>query len=147
MALPEPHVPEIAQVIQLSVAPVFLLAGLGAIINAMSTRLGRTIDRARVLEVQLPAPDPEHSLLIHEELATLSLRSRLIGRAITLSVMCALLVTLLIVVMFIDAFVLIDLSYLLAILFVGALASFSGGLVVFMREVFIATQRLRIGPH
>jgi hypothetical protein len=71
MALPHAHVPEIAQVIQLSVAPVFLLAGLGAIINAMSTRLARAIDRARALEAELPGADTTRTAKLHEELKTL----------------------------------------------------------------------------
>ncbi|MCX7892323.1 MAG: DUF2721 domain-containing protein [Burkholderiales bacterium] len=147
MAFPQAHVPEIAQVIQLSVAPVFLLAGLGALINAMSTRLGRVIDRARLLEAELPAAEAARGAWLHRELATLSTRARLIGRAIALSVLCALLVTVLIALAFVDAFLATDLSVLLAVIFVAALVAFSGALVVFLREIFIATASLRIGPH
>lgn len=147
IAFPQAHVSELAQVIQLSVAPVFLLAGLGAIINAMSTRLARAIDRARSLEAELPAADAEKVAKLHGELKTLSIRARLIGRAIALSVLCALLVTVLITVAFVDAFLAADLSVLLAIVFIAALASFSGALLVFLREIFMATASLRIGPH
>jgi hypothetical protein len=147
MTFPQAHVPELAQVIQLSVAPVFLLAGLGAIINAMSTRLARAIDRARSLEGELPEADPAKVTKLHDELRTLSIRARLIGRAIALSVLCALLVTVLITLAFIDAFLAADLSIVLAVVFIAALASFSGALVVFLREIFMATASLRIGPH
>lgn len=147
MALPAAQVPEIAQVIQLSVAPVFLLAGVGAIVNAMSTRLGRVIDRARALEPELEGADDGRAERIHRELATLSKRARLIGHGIALSVLCALLVTLLLIAAFLAAFLRTDLSYVLAGIFVAALAAFTGALVVFLREVFIATATLRIGPH
>jgi hypothetical protein len=40
----------VAHAIQLAVAPVFLLSGIGAILAVMTNRLGRIIDRARVLE-------------------------------------------------------------------------------------------------
>ena len=48
-----PHTPELrtlAQIIQLAVAPVFLLAGLGAFLNVCAGRLARIVDRARRLE-------------------------------------------------------------------------------------------------
>jgi hypothetical protein len=147
MALPPPHVSEIAGIIQLSVAPVFLLAGVGAIVNAMSTRLGRVVDRARSLENELPAADPKRAERIHGELRTISLRARLIGRAIALAVLCALLVTLLLIAAFVDAFLATDLSFVLAAIFVGALVAFSASLLVFLREILIASANLRIGPH
>ena len=147
MVFPEAHVPQIAQVIQLSVAPVFLLAGVGAIVNAMSTRLGRVVDRARTLEAELPLADPARSARIHDELRRSSHRARLIGRAMALAVLCALLVTVLLIVAFVDAFMAADLSFALAGIFVAALLAFSGSLVVFLREILIASANLRIGPH
>jgi hypothetical protein len=147
MAFPTAHVSEITGIIQLSVAPVFLLAGVGALVNAMSTRLGRAVDRARDLESVLPAADPQRSERIHAELRTISLRARLVTRAIALAVLCALLVTVLLIAAFVDAFVTPDLSFLLATIFVAALAAFSASLLMFLREIVIASANLRIGPH
>lgn len=147
MAFPAAQVPEIAAVIQLSVAPVFLLAGVGAIVNAMSTRLSRVIDRARALEIDVESADERRAARIHDELRALSRRARLIGLGVALSVLCALLVTLLLIAAFIDAFLAADFSYALATIFVAALAAFSASLIVFLREVLIATVSLRIGPH
>jgi hypothetical protein len=147
MAFPAAHVSEIAGVIQLSVAPVFLLAGVGAIVNAMSTRLGRVVDRARDLERELALADAARAATIHHELGTISVRARLISRAIAFAVLCALLVTVLLIVAFVDAFVGTDLSFVLATIFVAALGAFSASLLVFLREILIASANLRIGPH
>ena len=147
MAFPAAHVPEIAGVIQLSVAPVFLLAGVGAIVNAMSMRLGRAVDRARSLESELAGADARRTERIHAELLAISRRARLITRAIALAVLCALLVTLLLIAAFVDAFLPVDLSYMLAAVFVGALVAFSASLLIFLREIQIASANLRIGPH
>jgi len=147
MAFPAAHVSEIAGVIQLSVAPVFLLAGVGAIVNAMSTRLGRVVDRARSIESELAGSDAVRAERIHAELYTISVRARLISRAIALAVVCALLVTVLLIVAFVDAFIEANLSFVLATIFVAALAAFSGSLLVFLREILIASANLRIGPH
>jgi hypothetical protein len=147
MAFPAAHVSEIAGVIQLSVAPVFLLAGVGAIVNAMSTRLGRVVDRARDLERELALAAAARAATIHHELGTISVRACLISRAIAFAVLCALLVTVLLIVAFVDAFVGTDLSFVLATIFVAALGAFSASLLVFLREILIASANLRIGPH
>ena len=39
----------ISQIMQAAVSPVFLLAGVGALLNVLSGRLGRIIDRLRFL--------------------------------------------------------------------------------------------------
>ncbi len=48
-------VESIAHTIQLSIAPVFLLTALGTFMAVLSTRLGRIVDRARILGDRLPA--------------------------------------------------------------------------------------------
>lgn len=147
MAFPAANVSEIAGVIQLSVAPVFLLAGVGAIVNAMSTRLGRAVDRARDLEKEIDGADAAQTARIHDELRAISRRARLVTWAIALAVVCALLVTLLLIAAFFDAFLATDLSFLLAAIFVAALVAFSASLLMFLREILIASANLRIGPH
>ncbi len=57
----------IAHVIQLSIAPVFLLTGIGALLGVMMQRIARIIDRARSLEDLLPAADPAHAQAAHVE--------------------------------------------------------------------------------
>ena len=51
----------IAAVIQLAVAPVFLLAAIAGLLGVMSTRLGRIIDRARVIERRIHRPSATSS--------------------------------------------------------------------------------------
>jgi hypothetical protein len=115
--------------------------------NAMSTRLGRAVDRARALEADLRSADAALAERIRVELASISQRARLITGAMALAVLCALLVTLLLIAAFVDAFLATDLSFVLAMVFVAALVSFSGSLLVFLREIIIASANLRIGPH
>ena len=63
----------IAHVIQLSVAPVFLLSGIGAMLAVMTNRVARVIDRARALEAKATAPIPPAPLLVCGVIATLFL--------------------------------------------------------------------------
>src|SRR5690242_18583634 len=128
--------PAIAHVIQLAVAPVFLLSGVGVTLTVLTNRLSRIVDRARVLE--------KHSdeATTHEDLATLKRRAKLVNRALTLCVVCALLVCLVIVALFVSPMVRVDLSGVIAFLFIGAMAAYVAGLLTFLREIFLATASL-----
>jgi len=137
----------VAHAIQLSVAPVFLLSGIGAMLAVMTNRLSRVIDRARVLEGQLPGSADEAAAL-HRQLATLSRRAKLISASIALCTTTALLVCAVIATGFLSAVLLgFDASVSVAILFIAAMVTFFSGLVLFLREIFVATANLRIGPH
>jgi hypothetical protein len=135
----------VAHVISLAVAPVFLLSGIGAMLAVMTQRLARVIDRARVLEMRLEA-NPGQAAVLHKQLATLSRRAKLVGRAITLCTTTALLVCAVIAILFLGASMGFDASTPVAILFVVAMLSFFIGLLIFLREILVATASLRIGP-
>jgi Protein of unknown function (DUF2721) len=137
----------VAHAIQLAVAPVFLLSGIGAILAVMTNRLGRVIDRGRVLEDRLGAASPKLVTTLRADLAILSRRAKLISRAITLCTTTALLVCTVIAVLFLSAFLRFDAAIPVALLFVLAMASFFLGLLTFLREIYLATVSLRIGSH
>jgi hypothetical protein len=137
------HVTDIARLIQLAIAPVFLLTAVGTIIGVLSTRLGRAVDRARSLEDRLRQLPPEGQKAVREELDVLSRRVRLVYGSIVLAVICALFVGLLIAVAFVDAFINIDLSKFIGLLFIGAMVAFIFALLVFLREIFLAVTRAR----
>jgi hypothetical protein len=139
------HVTSLAQVIQLAVAPVFLLAGVGATLNVLASRIGRIIDRARVMEEKLPNAAPEVAQDLHERLRVLSRRATLINRAIALCVLCGLLVSLVVAALFVSSSLKIDLANPIAVAFVVALLSLAAALLCFLREVFIATASLTFG--
>ncbi len=138
---------DIVHVIQLAVAPVFLLTGVGTLLMVLTNRLGRAVDRSRVLEKAFPEQQGEALAATREELALIARRTQLIYVAIALAVLCALFVCLLIAVAFIDAFVAADLAKLLGALFVLAMLALIGSLVVFLREIFLAVTSARRAMH
>lgn len=139
------HIASLAQVIQLAVAPVFLLAGLGATLNVLAQRIARIIDRARIMEERLATAPPELGAQLHDRLRVLSKRASLINRAIALCVMSGLLVSLVVAALFVSSALQIDLTIPIAIAFVVALLSLAAALVYFLREVFMATESLSFG--
>jgi TRAP-type mannitol/chloroaromatic compound transport system permease large subunit len=143
----EPHVPSIANVIQLSIAPVFMLTAIGSFLGVLANRLARAVDRARTLESTLSTLPADALRLAQEELAVLSRRVRWVHRAITSCTVCALLISLVIGALFSGAFFSTDVALAAASLFVLAMIALTVGLLSFLREVFLATRHLRIGSH
>ncbi len=137
----------VAHAVQLAVAPVFLLTGIAAILTVMTNRLGRVIDRARVLEERLEVASPESIATLRADLDVLSRRAKLNGCAITLCTTTALLVCTVIAMLFLSAFLRFDASIPVALLFIAAMLCFFVGLLWFLREIYLATKSLRIGPR
>lgn len=135
----------IASIIQLAVAPVFLLAGIAGFLNVLSIRLGRVVDRARVLARQIHyAQEDEQVSLLQAEANALWRRIRLVNWAIRMCVSGALLVCLVIVSLFIGDFISFNLATPVALLFIGAMLLVVAGLVLFLFEVSVSTRSMRM---
>ncbi len=134
----------IGHVIQLAVAPTFMLTAIGAMLGVMTNRLARIIDRSRVLEVQNPI-DPGAREVLDAELLALGRRGKYVNRAITLCTVTALLISSVIAVLFLGAFVEFNASIPVAVLFVAAMLSLIIALIFFLKEIMIATSSIRIG--
>jgi hypothetical protein len=135
----------IAQVIQLAVAPVFLVAGIAGLLGVLTTRLGRAIDRSRVLETRLPltpGDDPERRL-VHAEMATLWSRIGWIKWAIGLCVSAALMICLVIVALFLGNLTTVHLGTLIAGFFVAAMLLIISGLVCLLVEISLSAGSMR----
>jgi hypothetical protein len=135
-----PNIITVAQVIQQAVAPVFLLTGVGAILNVMSGRLGRVIDRYRVLE---NITDEERGAYI-SEIGDLLRRARWIHWAISLCTVCALFVCIVIAGLFIGSELGKDPSGMVAAFFIAAMLALTAGLLCFVREIALATGSIKI---
>ncbi|MBL8385743.1 MAG: DUF2721 domain-containing protein [Burkholderiales bacterium] len=128
-----------AHVVQLAIAPVFLLTAVGTLLMVLTSRLGRAVDRRRVLERQLEeGAAGAAAARATTELGIIARRVALIYRAIVLAVFGALFICLLIGMAFIDAFLATNLTRGLGVLFVLAMLALIGALTMFLREIFIA---------
>lgn len=131
------HISDISNVIRLAVAPVFLLTAIATMINAMNARLGRIIDRRRVMQERIKSAVSPALEELKEEMRNLIHRSRLIYFAILFAVLAALLVCLVVAGAFIGALVATDLAKYVAIAFVLAMTSMIISLSLFLREVYL----------
>jgi hypothetical protein len=139
------HVIDIAHLIQSSVAPVFLLSGVAATLGVLTNRLSRIVDRARVLEEQLARHPLGPAQQLDGDLSVLARRANYINIAISLSSIAALLVALVVVTLFANAFLGSELAVVIALLFGGAMVCLSAAYVAFFIEIRIAVAALRIG--
>ena len=134
----------IAHIIQLAVAPVFLLAGIGSLINVLAGRLARVVDRARQLERLVPDADEEERAIEILQLEILDRRMGICHWAIGLCTTAALLVCLVVMILFIADLVAIRFAVPVSLLFIAAMVSLTLGLLLFLAEVTIATRSVRV---
>jgi Protein of unknown function (DUF2721) len=135
---------DIPHLVQSSLAPVFLLSGVAATLGILTNRLSRIVDRARLLEAQLEG-HPGQAPHLHTDLRVLARRAHYINVAISLCTLAALLVALVVVALFANAFFGSELGVVIALLFVGSMVCLSAAFIAFFIEVRVAVAALRIG--
>jgi hypothetical protein len=134
----ESHVTSVTHVIQLAVAPVFLLTAIATLINALNTRLGRIVDRQRALQALGPIPGHSEATARRREFAVLSRRVHLSYLAILCAVIAGLFICLVVALAFVGVLLEVDLARVLAALFVLAMISMITSLSLFLREIYVA---------
>ena len=134
----------IAHLIQLSIGPVFLLAGVGAILNVLANRLARVVDRVRRLESEFLRASALRQRLARAELKRLGLRMKLVNWSITLCTASALTVCLVVAILFVGGLAEFSAGRLLAALFVLTMVLLVGGLILFLLEVRLASRNLKV---
>jgi hypothetical protein len=134
----------IAQTIQLALAPVFVLVAMGNILNLLSSRLGRVVDRSRTLQDRhMATKGPDHDEVV-AEIRMIDKRIGLITRAIRVMVISGLMVGLTVAVLFLEELVSLNLQRVAAATFLAAIALLMWALVLFLRETQVSAQQLRI---
>ena len=134
----------IAHHIQLAVAPVFLLAGIGSLLNVMAGRLARIVERARALAVEFASLDEETRALATAELRILDKRMTIANLALSACTAAALFVCVLVALLFVSDLAGIAFGRPIAWLFVIAMLMLISGLILFLWEVRLAMASLRI---
>jgi len=134
----------IAQTIQLALAPVFVLVAIGNILNLLSTRLGRIVDRSRHLQERHTATSGADHDAVVVEMRAIAQRIHLITRAIFVMVLSGLTIGVTVAVLFLEEMVAVRLQFVAAALFLVAIGLLMWGLLLFLRETRVASAQLRI---
>lgn len=140
----ETAVSEIAEIVRLAVAPVFLLAGIGAFLNVCAGRLARIVERARALEPRLLGSRGDEHDRILQGIRVLDRRMGLVSAAISLAVLSAVLTCAVVVLLFAGSLLKAEFGTTIALLFIACMISLGSGFFVFLIETRVASRAVRI---
>ena len=142
-----PAVTTIAQTIQLSLSPVFMLAGIGALLNVLAGRLSRVVDRARAVEQLHPrSTGPEHDRHVWE-LRLLNKRISVINASLVLAVSSAVMTCLVVALLFVSELIKLHIGTIVALSFILAMMLLIASLASFLLEVRMSLNAIRIRPE
>lgn len=130
-----PSISELIPVIQTAIGPMILISGVGLLLLSMTNRLGRVIDRVRILSHEIDSAPEEIQKHQIEQMIILFQRARLIRLAIALTSISALSAAILIIVIFLLALLKLDFPWLMAGLFIVCMGSLIGALIAFIKDI------------
>ena len=139
-----PPLSDLLRIIQLAIAPVFLLAGIGSILNVIAGRLNRVVDRSRLVERWHGETQGDEHARHVEELRLIDRRITLASNAIFLCVASAVAVCLLVTLLFVAEIVHANFANAIAVLFVIAMGLLAMGLVLFLIETRVAVRAIKV---
>jgi hypothetical protein len=141
------HVPSVANlipVLQMAIGPTILVSGVGLLILSMTNRLGRVIDRARIIAREIGGAAGPGDARTIPQLEILWKRARLIRLAIALAATSALAAAILIIVLFFTALWQVETAWLIGALFIACMACLIGSLVVFIHDINRSLSALKL---
>jgi hypothetical protein len=134
------NLPDVEKLLQTAVSPAIVVSACGLLLLTMSNRLGRTIDRIRLLNREYTHVTAAQKPIIDAQIVSILHRARLIQSAILFVTLCIFLAVLLVACLFVLPVMGIQSGLLVAILFLASLGSLTIALVFFMREIYQALE-------
>jgi hypothetical protein len=127
-----------------AIGPVILISGVGLLLLTMTNRLGRAIDRARLLKRELAdrtGHEREHTLA---QVAIIYRRAQMIRWSILLAAISVLLAAALIITLFVTALLQWQQATLASLIFIGSMVSLFGSMVAFIWDINLSLHALKL---
>jgi hypothetical protein len=136
---------QLIPVLQLAIGPVILISGVGLLLLSFTNRLGRLIDRSRLLHRErLSGPGPEARVLLQEQIGLIDRRAGMLRQAISLAALTVLLDSVLILVLFLAALFQLELGAVIVCLFSLGVLALIGSIIGFLREITLSLEAVRL---
>jgi hypothetical protein len=135
---------EIIPVLQVAIGPVILISGVGLLLLTMTNRLGRAIDRARLLKAELSRRTDEERAQALAQVSILYRRARVVRLSITLAALSALLAAALVIALFFTALLHSESGLLVSIIFIACMGSLFASLVAFICDINLSLHALKL---
>ena len=142
--MPTTPLHEIVPVLQVAIGPVILISGVGLLLLTMTNRLGRAIDRARLLKAELSKRSDEEREQVLAQVAIIYRRARVIRLSITLAAVSALLASALIITLFVTALLQWEAGLPASIIFIACMGSLFASLLAFIRDINMSLHALKL---
>lgn len=142
-----PSLAQLIPILQLAIGPVILISGVGLLQLSLTNRLGRLIDRARLLSRERAAAPAGGTARLDAQLAIIDRRARILRRSITLGALTVLLVSVLILILFVSALLQLEAGLAIIALFCCALLTLIGSNVLFLREMNLSLEAVHLEIH
>ena len=135
---------DLVPILQMAIGPVILISGVGLLLLSMTNRLGRVIDRSRLLAEKLRNAADSARPRLSSQLEILSRRAKLVRLAIIFATMSVLLAAILIIMLFIAALVGLEIATLVTIIFVGCMGFLIASLAYFIADINLSLSALKL---
>lgn len=135
---------DLIPILEIAIGPVILISGVGLLLLSMTNRLGRVIDRSRLLAEALRKAEPTERSRFIAQLEILARRARMVRLSIILAATSVLLASLLIISLFLAALLNLEIAALVILVFVGCLGSLIGSLIMFIADINLSLSALRL---
>lgn len=135
---------ELIPILQVAVGPVVVISGVGLVLLTLTNRLGRVIDRSRLLTAELRQAPTEDRERLEAQIAILMERGTRLRRSITWALLCALFAALLVIVLFVGSLARAGVAWLISAFFVLSMISLILSLLDFILDIHQALGALKI---
>ena len=142
--MPTTSLHEIVPVLQVAIGPVILISGVGLLLLTMTNRLGRAIDRARLLKAELSKRTEEEREQILAQVAIIYRRARMIRLSIILAALSALLASALIITLFVTALLRWEEGFFIGLIFIACMTALFVSLVAFIYDINLSLHALKL---
>jgi len=134
----------LVKAMQAAIAPCLLISGFGFLLLTMTNRLGRSIDRIRILNKDVKIADETDTENICQQIRVLYQRSRLLRTSIALITLSIFLIGVIVFLLFSNFLFNINLSYLIALLFSLSILSLIASMSVFFLDIRLTLKSIKI---
>jgi hypothetical protein len=136
-------VAELLPILQIAIGPVILISGVGLLLLSMTNRLGRAIDRSRILAIDIRNANEGDRERFLAQLHIILARARLIRLAILFATLSVLLAAFLIIILFVTALFRLEDAWLISALFMSCMVSLIVSLAIFLQDINLSLSALK----
>jgi hypothetical protein len=128
--------------IQLAITPVILIAGVGSLLLSMTNRLGRIVDRTRILAGEARVASNHDRDHLETQLRMMYRRAKIVRFSVTTAAMSMFGSGLLVVLIFLSVLLEVEQRAFILVVFSVSIVCLLISLAAFIREVFLSLNAL-----